>query len=189
MKNLFIFILVFSLLGWNNKSELEKKFDCNATLDYLEFESITDFNKNFQITVPKEFETQLFYNNYQSSILTSNSTKEKPLSILDSYIVEVNYNTGELDLNKEFIIGLIEKLQFEENLTVMNKSKIKFKGKEAYWLESNRISGKYPYNEFTLLVKESLTSYYEIIIKIYGDNNKQERLCESFAIIKSIKDK
>jgi hypothetical protein len=179
---LLLLIISIVLVSCSGKSELEKKLNCSANLDYIDFKESVDFKNTFKLNVPNKFSEQLFYNNYQTTIMVADTTK----SLTNSYMLEINYNSGNLVIEDKLKYDLASKLLKEEQLEVFQDGVTKINKKDAFWLKAKNEKGKYPYHQFLLLIKDTSTNYFEVKTKVYGEENVEERICESVAIIKSL---
>lgn len=178
-----LIFIPFLVLNCTNKNALQKEFNCSGSLNYSSFKESIDFKNTFEITIPKKFSEQLFYNNYQTSIMVADTTK----SLTNSYMLEVNYNNGNLVIDNKLKLNVTSKLLKEEKLQVFQDGKTTINHKDAYWFKAKKEEGKYPYHQFLLLIKDTPTHYFEVKTKIYGEKNVEYRICESIAIIKSLK--
>ena len=68
MRNIFSFLVVITLLlSCSNPSELHEKFAC--VISKIENPKvITDFNKNFKLSISNNWKTRLYFSEYESEI-------------------------------------------------------------------------------------------------------------------------
>lgn len=183
MKSIFV-LIIFSILliSCNKQSKLEKEFDCNTNVSFENLEKVADFNKKISLKTPKKWSTKLFYNNYETTIMTADSLK----SFSNTYILNVSLISGDLVLNEAFTTNIKQNLTQKENLTTTKHQFDVFKKTPSVWFLSNGKKGKYDYHYFQLFIKKNETEYLEVSTKIYGDKLVNERLCESIALMNGI---
>jgi hypothetical protein len=179
--NIIILFLFFTILSCNKSNSLEKAFKCKSyTLSNTK--GIDDFLHKFRLHIPKHWKKNLYYDNVQTQVFTADTTKQ----LSQTYILDVALNSGELKLNDDFKTKVIQNLQENEQLVNLNSKFDTFKDKPCLWLLSKGEKQKKIYHFFQLFVLNSATDYYEITTKIYGEDQFEDRLCESISIINSI---
>ena len=182
MKNSFILLLVIlSILSCKQKTNLQKEFLCEVK-SISNTEEVIDFKNKFSIEIPKTWKTQLYYDTIQTQIMTADTTK----NFTNTYALIFEYNSGNLKIDDTFLEEELQKLQ-KENLLVLKNKKDNFKGKPCIWFVSKGKKLKYDYYYFELFVKQNKNHYFKISSDIYGDENIDERFCESIAYIETLK--
>lgn len=182
MRKIFLVIIAFSLLSCQG-NDLIKEFDCTASLNLGETKEMRDILKKFKISVPKSWKTQLYYDEFKSQIYSADTTK----SLTETYVLDIAWHQGELNLNKFFEKKVIDTLAIKEQLTTYKSKFGKFNGKDAYWNLSEGVDSGYPYNHLELYIKSDYDEYFTITTKIYGQDNIDKRLCESIKIVDKLK--
>ena len=177
---LYIIALFFILISCKNQSELSKTFNCK-TSNLSNSEVFTDFKQNFNITIPTNWNTELYYNEFQSEIFTADTTKQ----LSETYILDAAFNYGNLEFNDDFY-NKTASILATSNLQKIKDGSIKFKSKPAYWYLVKGTKKGFNYNQFNLLIKLSKETYFTAYSEIYGTNNIDERICESITILNSI---
>ncbi|WP_298366877.1 hypothetical protein [uncultured Lutibacter sp.] len=179
-KHLIILITVVMLIGCNNKSQLNKTFNCGSA-NFNELTTNSDFNKNFTIKIPSNWKTNLYYDQNQSELFAADTTKQ----LSKSYIIDVAYNYGSINLNEPFIKS-IDSTITSSKLTKLKSGKTTFKNKPSFWYLSNGTKKGFTYHQLNLIIKVSNTAYITCYSQIYGEKNIDERICESISLFDNI---
>ena len=182
MKKLIIIIIVTSSLLSCQQNDLITEFDCTSSINMSNSKEMQDILKKFKISVPKTWKTQLYYDEFKSQIYSADTTK----SLTETYVLDIAWHQGELNLNEFFEQKVIDTLAIKEQLTTYKSKFGKFHGKDAYWNLSEGIDSGYPYNHLELYIKSDIDEYFTITTKIYGQENIDTRLCESILIVDKI---
>tara|TARA_R110001583_G_scaffold44428_2_gene140878 strand:- start:757 stop:1314 length:558 start_codon:yes stop_codon:yes gene_type:complete len=177
---LFVLSLFLILISCSNQSELSKSFDCKTkTLQNTTI--ISDFKNNFKIPIPNDWKTNLYYNEFQSEIFTADTIKQ----LSETYILDVSFNNGNLTFDTDFY-KKTDSLFANLALTKINENTIQFQNKPAYWYVVKGIKNGFTYHQFNLYILISENTYITANSEIYGDNNIDNRICESISIIEKI---
>lgn len=181
MKKLLSFLILTTILtSCSNQSELSKKFNCKNT-DLEDASSVSDFNKNFRLNIATAWKKDLYYNNYQSELFVADTTKQ----LKETFILGTSFNLGALNFDENF---------YQKNdsiLSVLNLQKldfgnITFQSKPAFWYVAKGSKNNFKYQTFNLTVKISENTYFNAFSEIYGEENIEERICKSIAIIETV---
>lgn len=175
---LFLFFLII-VTSCTKKSILETTFDCRSSTTFTKTKVVKDVQKNFKITIPTNWKTQLYFDEYQSDVFTADTVKQ----LTQTYILDTSWKMGELVLNKEFESKIKEQSEFE----ITNFKFENILNKPAFWYLSKGKKKNYDYYLLKIYLKTAVDSYLEITTEIYGNKNINERLCESLSLIKTIK--
>jgi hypothetical protein len=175
-----IFSLIFLLISCKKQSELSKSFNCN-TSKLTNLEIYSDFKQNFKITIPTNWKTELYYDEFQSEIFTADTTKQ----LSETYILDVAFNYGNLEFNKEFYTKT-DSILAGSNLQKVKDGMLQFKSKPAYWYLVTGTKKGFTYNQFNLMVKLSTETYFTAYSEVYGTNNIDQRICESISLLDNI---
>ena len=183
LKTIYIFLLFTSLLFFscNNQSEISKDFDCEtATLKDLEI--VEDVKNLFSIQIPKNWKTNLYQDEVQSSIFTADTIKQ----LTETVLLDVTFIQNKINFEDAFLLQ-----QEQENLS---KGLIKVKSKELLLLEKPSIyilykgkKGKFTYQTCHTFIKVNESNFIFAKTEIYGDSLINQRLCDSFSLIENIK--
>ncbi|SNR35704.1 hypothetical protein [Lutibacter flavus] len=177
---LFIFLLMFILTSCVKQSDLSKSFDCK-THNLNNLTTITDFKNNFRISIPSDWKTNLYYDNFQSEIFTADTIKQ----LSETYILDVSFNYGNLNFDDSFH-KKTDSLLTNSNLQKIKSNTIQFRNKPAYWYVVKGTKKGFNYHQFNLIVLNSENTYFTANSEIYGDNNIDDRICESISILDKI---
>jgi len=181
MKKLLSFlILVTILIACSNQSELSKKFKCENT-NLEDAPSASDFNKNFRLNIATSWKKDLYYNNYQSELFAADTTKQ----LTETFILGTSFNLGELNFDKTFY-QKSDSILKASNLQKLDFGNITFQSKPAFWYVAKGSKNNFKYQTFNLSVKLSENTYFNAFSEIYGEENIEERICKSIAIIETV---
>ncbi|WP_299528016.1 hypothetical protein [uncultured Lutibacter sp.] len=181
MKNIFSFIvLIFLVLSCSNSSVLHKEFACNnSKIDNPKV--ITDFNKNFKLTISNNWKTTLYFSEFESEIFAADTLKQ----LTETFILGTSFNFGVLNIDANFY-KKTDSILTHNNLEIINSGKHSFQSKPASWYVAKGIKNGFTYHKFNLTAKLSENSYFNGYSEIYGDNNINERICETISILEKI---
>lgn len=177
---LYFFTLVFILPSCTKQSELSKKLNCNASKT-TNSKVYTDFKNNFKISIPTNWKTELYYNDYQSEIFTADTTKQ----LSETFIIDAAFNYGNLEFTEDFY-KKTDSILAISNLKKVKGDRLKFKSKPAYYYLVTGSKNGFVYNQLNLIVKLSQATYFTAYSEIYGTATVEERICESIALLNSI---
>jgi len=181
MKNfIFSIVVTFLFLSCSNQSELSKKYACNVT-EINNPNTITDFNKNFKLTISSNWKTTLYFNKFESEIFTADTLKQ----LTESFILGTSFNLGALNFNDDFY-KKTDSILASNNLQLINSGKQSFQSKPTYWYVVKGVKNGFTYHQFNLTTKQSENTYFNAYSEIYGEDNITERICETISILEKI---
>ncbi len=175
-----LYIVLFVFTACSKPSELRKEFDC-GTVHFEKTIQISDFNKNFKLTIPASWKTELYYDNFSSEIYTADTLKQ----LSETFILNASYNLGEVIFNDDFVQRK-DSLATSINLKIIQSKGVKFQSKESYYSVLKGTKNNFPYHQFQLTVKLTDNSYFNSYIEIYGEEIVGDRICEAIAILEKI---
>lgn len=181
MKNILLLLVALSLLACQ-KNDLIKEFKCKSTTEFSDTKEIRDVLKKFKLTLPSTWKTQLYYDDFQSEIYSADTTK----SLKETYILDISWHQGELELNEFFDQTVRDTLAIKEGLSLVKSNFSEFHNKPCYWNLSKGKSGEFTYHFFQVYVKTEVDEYFTFTTKIYGDENIDERLYSSIQLTDQI---
>jgi len=173
-----VFLILITATSCLKKTVLETTFDCSNSFSFSDTKKVKDIKKNFTISIPENWKTQLYYDEFQSDIFTADTTK----NLSNTYIIDTSWKLGELNLSKEFETKLIS----STDMDVVNSKFENIQEKPAFWYLLKGKNKGFDYQVLQIFVKTSVDTYLEIKTEVYGNKNVEERFCESMQIIKSI---
>lgn len=181
MKKIIFLILTIGFISCQSNS-LKKEFNCETNAEFSELKEYRDFLKNFRISVPKNWKTTLYYDEYSSEIYSADTTKQ----LTDSYVLEMSWKQGELDLNEAFAKSINDTLQLKEQLKMTKSGMGEFKGKPMYFNLSEGKRSGIDYKYLQVYLKTNIDEYITLTSKVFGDQLVNERLCESVELFDSL---
>ncbi|PCH77345.1 MAG: hypothetical protein COB98_03600 [Flavobacteriaceae bacterium] len=184
MKIIYIPIILSCLLciSCHKKSELAQLLDCDVLENTVLNKESTDFNKTFSILTSKHWKTNLYYDNFQSSIMTADTTK----SLSKTFIFEAALYHGDLSFTEKFNASIKVKL-VEKKLELVQENYFNWQEKPAYYILVKGMKNKRNYQELTIYINHSSHAYLKAQTQVYGDINIQERLCSSLQLFNTLK--
>lgn len=181
MKNFLILsCFIFSFFSCTKKTELSKSFECK-TYKLENATKVYDFKKNFSMPIPNTWKTNLYYTEFQSEIFTADTIKQ----LSETYILDVSFNNGNLKFDPSFH-KKNDSLLASSTLSKIKEKTLKFQNKPAYWYVVKGFKNGFTYHQFNLFILNSENTYVIANSEIYGDNNIEDRICESISIIEKI---
>lgn len=182
-KIIILFILGNFLIGCSKPSALEKQFHCSKrNQTNIKIKTYKDFKKNFKLSIPTNWKTNLYYDSKSSDIYAADTLK----SLSKSYIIGVSYQLNNLVFNEQYF-NSVNKLLEQNNLNIIVKKEEDFLNKKAFWYVAEGIKNNRIYHELNVSIKNNNSSYLILTSEIYGDKDVNERICKSLAIFKSLK--
>lgn len=181
MKKIISILILITLNSCSEKSELQKEFICE-TKSFSNAKEVADFKNKFSITYPKHWKTQLYFDSIQTQIIAADTTK----NFTNTYTINVEYNSGDLELNDLFKTGILTELE-EKGQQVLKSQSTVFKENPCFWTVSKGKKGAYAYFYFELFVKHNDLNYFKLTSEVYGSTNINDRFCESIAIMETLK--
>ncbi|MCF6167067.1 hypothetical protein [Lutibacter sp.] len=181
MKKILISIVIcVQLFSCANQSELSKKYSCPS--DKLEkYSSISDFNKNFKLDIPTIWKTELYFDKFQSEIFTADTTKQ----LTKSLILVASFSTGTLNFDAPFY-RKVDSILLKNNLQIIDSGNQPYQSKPTYWYVAKGVKNGFSYHQFNLTTKRSENTYFNVYSEIYGDNNINDRICETISILNKV---
>lgn len=169
--------ILFLMIGCQN-SKFEKEFDCDTPMKYTQTKRYKDILKHFEIDVPKNWKTELYYDEYQSSLYTADTTKE----LRETFILDIAWHQGELVLNKDFEVRVAQNASRNLKLVPVKSGFGDYLGHPAYYHIATGKSEDLSWHYLEIFVQHKVDEYYTFTAKIYGNEFVSERICSSFSI-------
>ena len=168
------------VLGGCKNSRFEREFGCETPMGFSNTKTYKDVLSHFEIEIPKNWKTSLYYDEYQSKLYTADTTR----NLSESYIVDVTWHQGELVINDEFDQLVSEQVGREFNLIPVKSGEGDFLDLPAYYHISTGKKNDLNWHYLQVYLKYDTDEYYTLTSKIYGNELVTERICASFALFK-----
>jgi len=182
MRNFILYIgFIFLAISCSKQSKLSKNFNCD-TAKIENTKVITDFNKNFNIHIPSSWKTKLYFNKYESEVFAADTIKE----LTESYVLGTSFNAGTLNFEANFH-KKTDSILAINNLQIINSGDEHFQSKPTYWYVAKGLKNGFTYHQFNLTSKRSESTYFNAYAEIYGDDNINERICETISLLEKVK--
>lgn len=177
--NLLLASLLF--LSCQKKSAIGKDFNCE-TKSFKNLEIVDDVKNLFSVEIPKDWKTNLYQDEVQSSIFTADTT----IQLTETVLLDVTFIQNKINFDDAFILK-----QEQENLS---KGFIKIKSDEFLFLNKPSIymlfkgkKGKFNYQICNTFIKVNESNFILAKTEVYGDSLVNQRFCEAFSLIENIK--
>jgi hypothetical protein len=181
--HLIAFIVLFGLLlGSCKNSQFEREFACETPMSFSNTKTYKDVLSHFEIDIPKNWKTSLYYDEYQSKLYTADTTR----NLSESYIIDVSWHQGELIIDDDLERLVSEQVGREFNLIPVKAGEGEFHDYPAYYHISTGKKNNLNWHYLQIYLKYETDEYYTLTSKIYGDELVTERICASFAIFKEL---
>lgn len=178
MKKFIVFTVIIIFISCNS-SELSQDFNCK-TSGYSNLESLTDFKKNFNIKLPKNWKTNYYYDNVMSSIYSADTT----VSLTKTVLIDASFITSPIHIDANFI-QKIKNDNTKMDLKEVSSKKITFLNKPSYYNLSEGKKGKYNYKILNIFTKADV-GFLHLKTEVYGDSLVNERICKAINLINRI---
>jgi len=179
---LLLFLITFTLISCE-KNDVADAFDCNSSIHFSETKEMNDVLKKFKIDIPIDWNSKLYYDEYKSVLYSADTTK----NLSETYIVEITWHQGELELNEDLDQKVQEAIDTKEELQTLRSGFGKFKKFPAYYNLANGKSMDFEYFYLQVYLQTKPDEYFTLTTKIYGNEFVDERICASIAVFNEIK--
>lgn len=180
-RKILLAITVLVVFSCVKKPYLHDTFKC-APISYENSIEKKDFNQNFSLSIPKNWKTNLFFNEYQSSISTADTTRQ----LTESFILDASYSIGQVNFDSQFY-KRTDSIISKNAYLLVDSGEESFQLKPSFWYLVKGEKKGFAYHQFNLTLKLSEKNYFNVNVEIYGDSDVNERLCESLSILEKIK--
>ncbi len=170
------------LLGGCKNSKFEREFNCDTPMSFSNTKTYKDVLGHFEIDIPKNWKTSLYYDEYQSKLYTADTTR----NLSESYIIDVTWHQGELIIDDDLERLVSEQVGREFNLIPVKAGEGEFLDYPAYYHISTGQKNNMNWHYLQIYLKYEPDEYYTLTSKIYGDELVTERICASFAVFKEL---
>ncbi len=176
-----LFLASLLLLSCQKPSEISKDFNCE-TSTFHNLETVDDVKNLFSIEIPKNWKTNLYQDEVQSSIFTADTTKQ----LTETVLLDVTFIQNKIDFNDAFLL--------QQEQEYLSKGFIKTTSKNITYLEKPSLymvfkgkKGKFNYQVCNTFIKVNESNFVLAKTEVYGDSLVNQRFCEAFSLIENIK--
>lgn len=179
----FVTHFLASLLFFScqNQSEISKEFNCNSD-SFNNLEVVGDMKNLFSVEIPKDWKTNLYQDEVQSSIFTADTTKQ----LTETILLDVTFIQNKIDFDDIF--------ELQQEQEYLSKNLIKIKSKELKILDMSSLymlfkgkKGKFNYQICNTFIKVNESNFIMAKAEVYGDSLVNQRFCKAFSLIENIK--
>ena len=163
-------------------SKFEREFNCDIPMSFTKNKSYKDILSHFEIDIPKDWKTKLYYDEYQSALYTADTTKH----LRESYVLDITWHQGELVFGDDFEKRIADNVINEQQLIPVKWGYGDYHDKPSYYLISTGKTSGLNWHYLQIYLKYNNDEYYTFTSKIYGSEQVDERICASFAIFNEI---
>jgi hypothetical protein len=175
-------LLVFQSCQDKSSNDISKVFKCKINTKLSDLETTKDFKNNFSVSVPKYWNTKLYYDSKQSEIFSADTIK----NLSESYIMDFSVINSEIKIDEKLQEKVAQKLQNNAMKTLQEKF-YKFRNLDAYSNLSIGKSRELDLYVFQTYIKINKEKHLLIKTEYYGKEGFDKRFCESLALIDKIK--
>lgn len=169
------------LISCTKQTKINKQFNCKSTYHSSALEEITDVKKEYTVTFPKNWKTNLYYDAIQSSIYGADTTKQ----LSKTTILDVSLIHQKINFDAQFQL-LLEKENLAKNLITINTKIIDFKNKKAFFSVSIGKKNNLKLKLLDLFIKVDENRFLHSKTTIYGDSLIDQRICNTIDLIEKI---
>lgn len=181
IKNCLFLLASLLLFSCNHKTELQQEFNCKEKF-ITNLEVVTDVKNLFSIEIPKDWKTNLYTDEIQSSIFTADTTKQLTRSIL----LDVNFVKKRIEFNDLFKLK-IEQENLSNRLIQKQKKEVLFLNKAGYYVLSFGKKNNFKYQSLQLFLQVNKENSIIAKAEIYGDSLVDKRICKAITLLEKIK--
>lgn len=175
----FKILLLFTVIFYScsKKPSFVEAFDCEVET-FSNLERIEDVKHIFSVYYPDHWKTNFYYDNYQSSIFSADTTKQ----LKETTLIDITHISNKIVFDSIFLKKIksdLAKLQ----LTEINTGKLSFKGKPSFYSEATGVNKNFKYCVFNLFIKLDEKNYIHGKIEVYGDKFREKRICKGINLL------
>jgi hypothetical protein len=176
-----IVIATLLLCSCQKPSEISEIYKCGS-IKVENLEELKDIKNIFTVQIPKNWKTNLYYDETQSSIYTADTTKQLTKSLLlDITLINNNISFNDIFKLKREQENLAKKL-------IQTASKeINLLNKPSYYMISKGEKNEYQYQLFQVFIKIDDQKFILAKAEVYGDSLVNNRMCAAVSLIEKIK--
>jgi len=180
IKTLIVLLILFTSCKNN---DLGEKFECDTPTHFTNTKKIKDVLSKFKINIPKYWKTELYYDEFQSTLYSADTTKQ----LSETYLIDITWHQGDLVFDEDFKNNISKELKKKGLLKMVKSGFVKIKKYNSYYNLSVGKDVNLTYHYLQVYLKYKPDEYYTFTSKIYGDEYVNERVCSSISIFNKIK--
>ncbi|WP_405604616.1 hypothetical protein [Polaribacter sp. Asnod1-A03] len=181
-KNLVVVLTtLLLLLACNTQSKISKYFNC-STINFKNLEEVKDFKNLFSVEIPETWKTNLYYDHFQSSIYTADTTKQ----LTQTLLLDITLINKSINFDSNFKLKQ-EQENLSKNLIKIKSAETTLIEKPSYYTISKGKKGNYDYQIGHFFIKINEQNFILAKAEIYGDSIVDQRFCNALSLIQKIK--
>ncbi|WP_334057749.1 hypothetical protein [Polaribacter sp. P097] len=181
MKKILILIIVISLQSCSKPFQPLEDFDCNTSV-LKNLEEVEDSKNLFSLELPKDWETNLYQDQIQSSIFSADTSK----NLTESILLDVSYINKELIINENFILKQ-EQEYLQKKLIMVENRVFNYNNTKAIYMIFKGKKNNLKYQICSIFIHLNSSNFVLAKIELYGDEAIAERRCKALSLIENIK--
>jgi hypothetical protein len=174
------FFICFIFSSCNTKETLINQLQCKVK-EFKNLEEVVDYQNNFALQIPKNWKTNLYKDDIQSSIYTADTTKQ----LTETILIDISLVKKNIYFNERFLLNE-EQQNLKNQLIKTTHQKLEFKEKTALLSTYVGKKGKFKYQKNLLHMKLNDQQFILAKIEIYGDSLVNYRFCNAINLIETI---
>lgn len=179
--NSILLIASLLFLSCQKQSEIHKDFDCEVeALKNLEIAD--DLKKLFSIEIPKDWKTNLYQDEMQSSIFTADTTKQ----LTETVLLDVTFIKNKINFDEKFKLKQ-EQEYLSKNLIKIKSKELKILNKPSLYMVYKGKKGNFDYQINNTFIKVNSSNLILVKTEVYGDSIVNQRFCKALSLIENIK--
>ena len=181
MRVFLLFIFVLTIQSCSKQFPPLLDFDCDIpTLEKLE--KVNDAKNLFSIELPKDWETNLYQDEIQSSIFSADNTK----NLTETILLDVSYINKEIIINENFVLKQ-EREYLQKKLILSQKSVFNYNNTNAMYLLFKGKKNNLKYQIYNIFIQLNSSNFILAKIELYGDRSIDQRRCKALSLIENLK--
>jgi hypothetical protein len=181
MRGFLLFIFVLTIQSCSKPFQPLIDFNCDVlTLENLE--KVNDAKNLFAIELPKDWETNLYQDEIQSSIFSADNNK----NLTETILLDVSYINKEIIINENFVLKQ-EQEYLQKKLILTQKSAFNYNNTKAIYLLFKGKKNNLKYQICSIFIQLNSSNFILAKIELYGDKSIDERRCKALSLIENLK--
>ena len=181
MRAFLVFFFGILFISCSSKTSLQDEFNC-STSSINKLELVKDMKSVFTLQLPKNWKTNLFYDNVQSSIYSADTTKQ----LTETTILDVTLIENSVNFDDTFKLNF-EQNQLQKKLVVTTSKNATIINKPTFYFISKGEKNNFPYQSLDVYIRMNESNFILAKAEIYGDSLVNKRFCDAVNLIEKIK--